>query len=139
MAIRKKTPAISAGRQFAILLEEGVEMQGQRYTLAGAAAATGISDQALANLLHGKTESPRLQTARALCRLYGISLAYFDLETEEACRAYLAHHRQRFGPATVREIVSLSDQLSPRGKRNILAILRWIHADKTPHSSSAQQ
>ena len=127
---------INAGRQIAVLLEDGVDIHGHSYTLAGAAAATGISNQALANLLHGKSESPRLETARALCRLYGISLAYFDLETEEACQAYLLHHRRHFAPATVREIVSLSDQLSPRGKRNILAILHWIRAGKSPHSSS---
>lgn len=127
---------ISAGRQIAILLENGVDTHGQSYTLASAAAATGISDQALSNLLHGKTESPRLETVRALCHLYGISLSYFDLEAEEACRAYLSRHRQRFGPATVREIVSLSDQLSPRGKRNILAILHWIRAGQSPHSAS---
>ena len=127
---------LGTARQLALLFEHGVDTQGKPHTVGSAAAATGLSDQALANLLHGKTASPRLETARALCRLYGISLVYFDLETEDACRAYLLHHRQRLAPVVLQEIGALSDQLSPRGKRNILAILHWIQAGKSASPSS---
>jgi hypothetical protein len=88
--------------------------------------------------MQGKTESPRLETARKLCRLYGISLDYFDLPTEEACRAYLARRRQQIAPASVQEIAALSEQLSLQGKRNILAILRWIQLGNTAPLPSLQ-
>jgi len=140
MATHSDSDFISAGEQINLLIQEGVDPQGKSYTLASAAAAAGISDQTLANLVHGKSQCPRLETTRALCHLYGISLDYFDLDTEVQCRAYLVRHRRKHASALVRHIATLSDQLSPIGKRNILTILHWIRSgQKTLNPAKAAE
>lgn len=127
--------AIGADRQLALLLALGVDPQGQRHTLPSLARATGVSDQTLLNWLNGKTASPRLQTVRALCRVYGITLDYFDLETEADCRAYLINHQAQLFPL-IRSICELANHLSPISQRYLQRILSWIRAkeaQRLPH------
>lgn len=113
---------ISAGEQIRLLLEAGAEAD---VSISQVAQATGISDQALANLLQGKSANPRLSTLLALCRHYGISLDYFACESETACRAYLYRH-QMAASSLIGEIENAAAHLSPKGQRNVLAIMEWM-------------
>jgi len=115
-------------QQLALLLEEGIDTQGHTHTLASLAAKSGVSDQALANLLSGKTGSPRLLTVRAICAVYGLSIDYFDLDTERACRLQLEQHRRAQLPL-IAEIAHMADQLSPDDQQSLNTVIRWIRAD----------
>ena len=97
------------------------------------AQAMNISDQTLLNLLDGSAASPRLETARAICSYYGITLDYFDCETEAACRDYLARHQLRGSPL-LQAIDEETAELSPRGKRNVLSLLEWVRRAKSRRS-----
>lgn len=120
------TTAIGLDRQLAILVETLIGPDGRAYSLPHLAASTGIRHQTLHNLLRGKAHNPRLDTLQALCRLYGISLDYFACETEAECRAYLSRKRIESAPSIVHEIAAQSNRLSAKGRRNVLAIMRWI-------------
>lgn len=126
----KVRPAISPAAQFALLLMEGVDRQGRSYTLPEVAAATGLSGQTLHNLLKGTTDSPRLNTLRELCQLYGISLDYFMLDSEAACRACLWRHRLTVFPL-LDDIASQTDTLSPEAQRRLTTIIGWLRARDT--------
>jgi transcriptional regulator with XRE-family HTH domain len=117
---------VSTNTQIRLLLEEGVDPAGRAYRPGEVAAATGISDQALANLVQGKSSNPRLETLLALSGHYGISLDYFACETEDACREYLRRHRARHASPLICEIENESARLSARGQRNVLAIMEWM-------------
>ena len=97
------------------------------------ARAMNMSDQTLLNLLDGSAASPRLETARAICSYYGITLDYFDCETEAACRDYLARHQLRASPL-LQAIDEETAELSPRGKRNVLSLLEWVRRAKSRRS-----
>ena len=112
--------------QIAYLLENGVDTQGSTHTLADVAHATGISYQTLANLIEGKSSNPRLKTLQTLCQFYGISLDYFACETETDCQNYLVQHRMQVASPVMHEIASAYGDLSPRGQRNVLAIVEWM-------------
>ncbi len=117
---------ITMGQRIAVLIADGIDPQGRHYSIPQAAAAAGVSDQALFNLISGKSASPLIATLLGLSQLYGIRLSYFDLPTEDACRRYLAHHQLQVAPPLVREIDAAVRQLSPKGQRNIRALLKWM-------------
>lgn len=117
-------------QQLAILLEEGIDPKGYTHTLVSLAAQSGVSSQTLSNLLNGKTGSPRLLTVRAICAVYGLSINYFDLETEQACRACLERHRRTQLPL-LGEIAQISEHLSQDNQRRLTTIIRWIFAGKS--------
>lgn len=84
-----------------------------------------MSPQALLNLLDDSSHYPRLETVRRLCRVYGISMDYFDCSTEKDCLDYLA--RQRVIRSTeLEEIARSAEALTSRGQRNVLNILEWL-------------
>lgn len=114
---------ISVSEQIRLLLELGT---GADINISQVAQATGISDQALANLLQGKSANPRLSTLLALCQHYGISLDYFACESEAACRAYLYHHQMQAASPLIGAIENAAAHLSPKGQRNVLAIMEWM-------------
>lgn len=114
---------ISVGEQVRLLLELRTEAD---VNISRIAQATGISDQALANLIQGKSVNPRLSTLLTLCQHYGISLDYFACETEAECRAYLYNHQMQIASPLICEIESAAAHLSPKGQRNVLAIIEWM-------------
>lgn len=113
--------------QFSALLKYGRSPAGAAYSVRALAAAAKISDQALMNLLNGRTRSPRLNTARAICRLYGISLDYFSFDTEAACRDYLLRHQQT-SSEVLHTIADLSRNLSGDTLMRLSSIFHWIQA-----------
>ncbi|GAB4531505.1 MAG: hypothetical protein OHK0046_52290 [Anaerolineae bacterium] len=128
--------AISPHDQLALLLTHGVDAHGRAYTVHTLAAAANLSRQALFNLLSGRTASPLLETARALCAVYGISLDYFDLTTPEQCLAYLERHRQQCQPL-LQEIVRAAEALPTADHQRLASIVQWLQAHES--QLSAQQ
>jgi transcriptional regulator with XRE-family HTH domain len=121
---------LSFARQLALLRKTLVDASGKPYSIPYIAQHTDITQQALQKLLGGQSENPRLNTLFALCRFYHISLDYFGCDTESACLAYLAQHRITNAPSLVHEIAQEANTLSPKGKRNILAVLEWLRVGR---------
>lgn len=111
--------------QLQILLDYGAPPDDVS-SLTELAEATGLSDQTLANLLQGKSTSPRLKTLLTLCQCFNISLDYFACTSESQCREYLFLHRLKWVLPLVSEIEMAAINLSPRGQRNVLAIMEWM-------------
>lgn len=118
--------AISVEQQLALLIATLRNHEGQPYRPPEISRATGITVQALHNLLHGHVHNPRLYTLKQVCNFYSISLDYFDCKTEEQCQSYLAQKRLKEAPAVVHEIAQLSSTLSAKGQRNVLTMMEWI-------------
>ena len=112
-------------RQFAILLEAGLNRSGQTTDLADLARATGIRYQTLSNLIRGVASGPRLDTLLRLCEHFNISLDYFACDTEAACLDYL--YAGRASPLII-EIERHSQRLSADGQRSVLTIIDGIEA-----------
>lgn len=123
------TEPISFQEQFRILMDMLRDGHGKPYTLNTLAQAAAVSDQSLTYLLEGRSQFPRLDTIRAICRFYHISLDYFACETEEACRAYLLE-RLAESSSLLQNIASETAALTPKGKRNVLTMLEWLRQGK---------
>src|SRR5690606_35697101 len=93
---------------------------------ADVARLTGISHQTLMNLLQGQSANPRLDTLRALCELYGISLDYFGCDTDEACRAYLLQQASIRDDSPLREIIHRTEKLSSTSTQRVLRLMDWM-------------
>ena len=113
-------------RQFALLLELRERAGLPPYTPADTARATGIPLQTLLYLLDGQSSSPRLNTARQLCQCFDITLDYFDCATEADCQQYLADRWLSGAPGQAQQLAAEVEQLSPRGRRNILALIELL-------------
>lgn len=120
---------ISFQQQFQILLDQLRDPQGKPYSLATLAQATGLSDQSLAYLLEGRSQFPRLDTLRALCRFYHISLDYFACETEADCHRYLLEQLAA-SSTLLNDIAVEAAALTPKGQRNVLTMLEWLRQTK---------
>lgn len=118
------TERIAFARQLRLLME--IKGTTSSRTVTEVAEAVGISAQTLFNLLHGRSDNPRLETLRSLCRYYDISLDYFDCSDEAACFAYLADHHLKSASPLIQQIQAQTRELSPKGWRNILAALEWM-------------
>lgn len=116
-----------AQNQLSTLLANGRSTDGNAYSIQALAEVIHVSDQALRNLLNGRTVSPRLETARSICRLYGITLDYFSLESEPTCQTHLLHKQQHASPI-LRAIDEQSRQLSPTATESLIRIAIWIRA-----------
>lgn len=118
---------ITVAQQIRLLLD--CSERRRHHTLREVAHAAGISTQALGNILDGEAADPRLNTLRGLCDYFQISLDYFACLTHEACLNYLALRPIQQGSPTIQQITRASQQLSPRGRDNVLVILQWLNTD----------
>jgi transcriptional regulator with XRE-family HTH domain len=119
------TEPIPFQQQFQILLETLRDSQGLAYSVSAIAQAVELSEQALLYLLDGRSEYPRLDTLRRLCRFLHISLDYFQCETEADCRAFLVQALAQQSN-TLHAITVESEDISAGGQRNVLTILEWL-------------
>lgn len=117
---------LPVNKQIELLIEHGRDADGHRYSLADVAKRTGIRYQTLSNLINGSSSNPRLETLRSLCRLYEISLDYFSCETEETCLNILKQHIVD-NSHNIQEIDDETRNLSPKGTRNVMAIMEWMN------------
>lgn len=119
------TEPIPFQRQFHVLMDTLRDPQGQTYSVSAIAQAAELSEQALLYLLDGRSQYPRLDTLRRLCRFFHVSLDYFQCETEADCRVFLmVALAQQF--TTLHAIAVESEDISAGGQRNVLAILEWL-------------
>lgn len=121
-----KTERISLAQQLHLLINTLRLPQGQPYTLTAIAEKTGITPQTLFNLLHKRNDNPRINTLRLICDFYGISLIYFESQTEQECMEYLRRQQYQRTSPLVQELQREVETLSERGKRNVLTVLEWI-------------
>lgn len=119
---------ISIARRMKLLLEHTPNPHTRPSTVIGLAEAIGLTQQTLQNILHERIDNPRLNTLRALCGFYKISLDYFDLPTEETCRHYLAAQQLKTAPMMIHQIDHETHSLTERGQHNILSSLEWMNA-----------
>jgi transcriptional regulator with XRE-family HTH domain len=125
--------SLSLSHQIRLLVDSLTDETGHPYSSARIAAATGISDQTLLNLISGKSDNPRLDTLQKLCAFYGISLEYFECTSEQRCIEYLAHRRLEASSPIAHEIAVAADALSSQGKENVLTLLEWIESASAQH------
>lgn len=116
-------------QQINLLFENVKKSDGQTYTLKEVSEATGISLPSLSHLRNGKNVNPQLNTLRALCRFFNVSLSYFESQSEEECLALIAEGRPNKGDdINVGFITSMATTLSPQGQRDLLTIVKWARA-----------
>lgn len=119
-------PIVSIGQQIRLLMEWSKAHQGKSYSLREIARAADLTTQGLTNILDGITPDPRVEPLRNLCRFFQISLDYLSCRTESDCRAYLMHHLIDYGTPLLQQIAVESQQLSPRGRDNVMVVLQWL-------------
>lgn len=119
---------ISIARQLEMLLDTTRKSDTRPLAVKDVATAIGVTQHTLLNILHGRIDNPRLFTLRSLCVFYGISLDYFDLQTEDQCRRYLARQQLKTASPLVQKIEDETHHLKPRSHRNLLSVLNWIKA-----------
>lgn len=118
--------SLSVGQQLHYLIQWTKENRKNAYSLRDIAAAGDITAQGVANILDGITPHPRLDTLRNICRLFEVSLDYFDCQDEAECENYLAKRSIEIGSDTLHLINSESMSLSPLAQENVLQVLQWL-------------
>ncbi len=126
---------MTLARQMQLLLEHTHDPSGQPITASELARAIGLAEQTLLNIVHGIIDNPRLHTVRAVCVFYRISLDYFDLQTEEQCRQYLAARHLKLASPLLQQIHVESTSLIGKARDNILSMLSWIGIGHSPKLS----
>ena len=114
-------------RKLNLLLQEGKTTRGEKLsTAADIARQTGVSHQTIMNLLQGHSHNPRLNTLRALCEIYGITLDYFDCASEYDCRVHLLQRAVCANNPTLSEIKQRSDQLAAHTRKRVMTLITWV-------------
>ncbi len=127
---------MSVAEQLQLLLHYFTDASEQPYSANQLAQMLDLSPQAVLNLLQGHSPNPRLDTVRRVCRFFGITLDYFDLESVQACEAYLRQHVIAGGTPTIQAIRSQSESLTPRAAANVMVLLSW--AERAARSSAVE-
>ncbi len=117
---------VSIGQQIRLLMEWAKAHRGKSYSLREIARAADLSTQGLTNILDGTTPDPRVEPLRNLCRLFQVSLDYLNCQTEAECRAYLMQRLIEHSTPILQQIAVESQQLSPRGRDNVMVVLQWL-------------
>jgi len=119
-------PVVSIGQQIHLLIEWSKEHQGKSYSIREIARAADLSTQGLTNILDGTTPDPRVEPLRNLCRFFQVSLDYLGCRTESECHSYLMQRLIEYGTPILQQIAVESQQLSPRGRDNVMVVLQWL-------------
>lgn len=126
---------ITLAHRMQLLLNSTREPNGRPMAVTELAAAIGVTSHTLLNIVHGRIDNPRFHTLRSLCVLYGISLDYFQLKTEEECHWYLATQRLKVATPLVQQIDDATQTLEPKGHSTIMSMLEWIGVVLHPRTS----
>ena len=117
---------VSLQQMLRLLWEYVPDEEGKPRTVAQVARTTGIREQTLLNLLHGRTTDPRLDTLQKLTECFGISLDYFGMTSEAACFGYLARHgKLGVAPGITQKIEREATGLSGGVERVLLVVTEW--------------
>jgi transcriptional regulator with XRE-family HTH domain len=126
MAMSKLPEPVSLQQMLRLLWEHVPDDDGKPRTVAQVARTTGIREQTLLNLLHGRATDPRLDTLQKLTECFGISLDYFGMTSEATCFGYLARHgKLGAAPGVTRKIEREATGLSAGVERVLLAVTEW--------------
>lgn len=110
-----------------ILIQTLAAPDGNAYDITTIASATDLSAQSLLYMLDGRTNNPRLDSLRRICRFYNISLDYFECSSEEECRSFLAHNAAHLASPLVREIDQNAEALTPSDKSRVLRLIDRVN------------
>lgn len=110
-----------------ILIQTIPAPDGNAYDITAIAKATGLSAQSLLYMLDGRTNNPRLDSLRSICRFYNISLDYFECRSEEECRSFLAQNVALLASPLVREIAQEAEALTQPDKSRILRLIDKVN------------
>ena len=113
--------------QLRILIQTIPAPDGNAYNITTIANATGLSAQSLLYMLDGRTNNPRLESLRSICRFYNISLDYFECSSEEECRSFLAQNAAHLASPLVREIDQKAEALTPSDKSRVLRLIDRVN------------
>lgn len=117
---------LSVGQQLQYLIQWTKENRQKVYSIREIAAAGGITAQGIANILADITPHPRLDTLRNLCRLFEVSLDYFDCKDELECENFLVQGLIETRSNTLHLINAESMHLSPLAQENVLQVIQWL-------------
>jgi len=109
--------------QLRILIQTIAAPDGNAYDITAIAKATGLSAQSLLYMLDGRTNNPRLDSLRRICRFYNVALDYFECSSEEQCRSFLAQNAAHLASPLVREIDQKAEALKPPDKSRVLSLI----------------
>ena len=113
--------------QLRILIQTLAAPDGNAYNITAIASATDLSAQSLLYMLDGRTNNPRLDSLRRICRFYNISLDYFECSSEEECRSFLAQNTAHLASPLVREIDQNAEALTPSDKSQVLRLIGRVN------------
>ncbi len=113
--------------QLRILIQTLPDRDGNAYDITAIASATDLSAQSLLYMLDGRTNNPRLDSLRRICRFYNISLDYFECSSEEECRSFLAQSAAHRASPLVREIDQNAETLTSSDKSRVLRLIGRVN------------
>ncbi len=112
-----------------LLFEHVRDPDGQTYSDATVAKATGMSQSSLSALRRNITNNPRLDNVKAIANFFGVSLNYFAAESIEDGISLIANDRHQNTPdvGLATRLTNLSDE----ARNDLERILTWVQkADK---------
>src|SRR5574341_265071 len=95
--VDRMTKSMIVGEKIDILFEVVVKANGKPYKGKEVSKYTGVPETTISNLRHNPTLNPTIASLQELCKFFGVSLAYFDCNTPEECRVFIAKSRNRNG------------------------------------------
>lgn len=112
-----------------LLFEHVRDEEGQTYTDAAVAKATGMSQSSLSALRRNITNNPRLDNLKAVANFFGVSLNYFNASSIEEGISLIASARHQSQPDA--ELAMRLTNLSDEARADLERILAWVQkADK---------
>lgn len=140
--------AISPGDQINILFEMVLDANGKPYTITDVSLAAGISVGVLSLLRNNRNCNPTFATLSGISKFFGVSLDYFNCQTQDECRLYIENPANRTPPnyenmpsPIARQIFSKALGMSDYGRRELLRMAEVVEtADRAmqdnQHSAS---
>lgn len=113
--------------QLRILMEMVPGPNGNAYDITAIARATDLSPQSLVYMLDGRTNNPRLDSLRRICRFYHVSLDYFECSSEADCRSFLAQNAAQLASPLVRAIDQNAEALTASNKSRVLRLMSRVN------------
>ncbi len=129
-------PSPTVGELINLLFEVIRRPDGKIYTEREVSEQVNITHKTLNHIRSGKTPNPGINSIREICRFFGVSIAYFDCPTRDACYAFLRDRKFPEPPApAANEIMFRALELSEAARQDMLKVLGWIEAAEQKQQS----
>lgn len=116
--------------QVNILFDMFTKPNGKTYTFPDVSRAAGVNLATLSKLKSGTLTNPTLITLRRIASFFDIQLDYFDCQSEEECRSYLAQHRYKQHGKIDLTLALRSHGLSEKGVSHVLDTISYIQSSE---------